>query len=517
MSGLQTIRKLVASMSPEEQTTLRQLLLSFDSRGEKFNSKSVRLLDLLIEPSESMSDRDMEFVIYGKRSTPAFSRLVIRFRDKLLESLLLDVNVKREGNYSDVYIHLFEVRKKISYAQILIGRGLNELALFLYESVMEICKMYEFYEELLIAIRLRMQIVSLTQGNEYMRKLKQDYRKYDRCREAALFAYFDYNTLVSNTEFKTRKEGLIPFLEQATARMAQDMEETGSANVAFYRYYLEAQLHQENHMYREARKSLQKLASLVQKSPALNVQYRLGNVFINLADNELYLRSFDRCVDYCHRAIGQLKVGSFNEFQCMETEFYGHYYAGRYEAAHRLLAELIDRDSGKHTAFRRGKRHYLQACTLFMQREFREAQDILMEVNVIDADREGWNVGIRMLAVLTDIERSLHDLAGKKIENIRKHLRKLEEEQKLRRRDELIYEVLRALDHRSYDFVHTWRDMQEHFELLRSNDPDCCWQIKSPELIIFHEWFFSKVSKVKFIQKIPKLIEQHSSAPTQEG
>ncbi|TND08394.1 MAG: hypothetical protein FD123_2190 [Bacteroidetes bacterium] len=494
-------------MSPEEQGVFRGFLTSFDSRGERFNSKSVKLLDLLCSSHGNISDHEVEFYVYGKRATMAFSRLLIRFRDKLVESLLLDVNVKREGAYSEQFRYLFEVRKKICCAQIFVGRGLYEIALFLYDTAAETSGKYEFYEELLQVLRLKMQLAALTQGKEEFQRIMREYRKYEACQAAAFAAYCDYNLLVGETVFKGRQEDHGRFLLQSISRMRRDYQETGSANVAFYLYYLEAQHFQELHFFRHARKSLMKLAALVEKFPAVHVPYRLGNVLINLADNDLFLHQFDRAVETCSRARPLLKTGSYNEFQCMETEFYGHYYSGRYDHARMLLLELLESDNEKNASFRHGKRQYLLACTLFMQGEYKEVHELLAEHNEIERDREGWNVGIRILSIMNDLERALNDSAGKKIENARKHLRKLEQQEKLRRREQLIYEVLRELDNRSYDFKAVHQSLAGHFEALRSNDGENCWQVRSPEMIIFHEWFLAHVIRIKYVQKTPKYTE----------
>lgn len=504
MSGIQSLRSLLACMNPEEISTFRNMLTSFDSRGEKFESKSVKLLDLLTRPREPIADREIEFLIYGRKATAAYSRLLIRFRDKLLESLLLDINIKRGGAYSMQFRQLFEVRKRISYAQILVGRGLHETALLVYESAVETSMLYEFYEELLTALRLKMQVVSLTRGQQEFQHLQRQYKKYEGCRQAAYNAYCDYNTLIGNTDFKGRQEEHSAFLIRSIARMRLDYEKTGSANVAFYLYYLETHHYQELRFYRHARKSMLRLSALIEKSPAIYAAYRLGNVLINQAENDLFLRQFERSVTTCQQARALLMPGSFNDYLCTEVEFYGHYYAGHYDTALLLLKDLLRNDQGKDASFRRGRRTYLMACTQFMLGNYREVQEILLEQNEVESDREGWNVGIRILSIMNDIERMLHDMAGKKIENARKHLRKLDTQEKLRKRDSLIYEILRELENRSYDFKAVYHTLSDHFENLKSADRDYCWLVRSPELIIFHDWFFAHVIRTRYVQRIPK-------------
>jgi hypothetical protein len=505
MSGLNTIRLLLAEMQPEERNTFRNYLTSFDSRGEKFNSKSVKLLDLLGERPELPSDRDVEFFLYGKRSTMAFSRLLIRFRDKLLESLLLDVNVKREGAYSDHFRYLFEARKKLCYAQILAGRGLHEIAHFLCESVCETGERFELYEEWLLALRIRMQLAALLQHDAAaFQRLQLRYEKVERAHRAAFDAYCTYNFWMQRFEHKALPVANDAQLAADTERLRENAAKVNSDHVSFYWLYLDAAKHQSNRNYRIARRSLEKQLTLIENSKAVFVENRLGAVLLNLADNEINLHRFDRCVEYCQRAMALQHVKSFNANQCLEREFYGHYYANRFGQARMILQELLANDVGKHTAFRRGRRQYLLANILFLQGMYRETNDLLLELNAIETDSEGWNVGLRVLLIMTDIERSLHELAGKRIESTRKHLRKLEQQDKLRLRDRVIYEVLRELDANSYDFKATYQQMPDEFALLRSNRENYRWEVKTPEMIIFHEWFFAHVIKIDYIQKVPR-------------
>jgi tetratricopeptide (TPR) repeat protein len=516
MSGLKTIRKLLHAMQPEERTTFRNYLTSFDSRGEKFSSKSVKLLDLLAERPDLPADRDVEFFLYGKRSTMAYSRLLIRFRDKLLESLLLDVNVRREGNYGDYFRYLFEARKKLSYAQIVAGRGMEDLANFLCDSVCETGERFELYEEWLLALRLKMQLAALVQqDNTVFTRLLQRYEKTEKAHRAAFDAYCTYNKWINRIERKAYINAHDPDLLADVERLREHAQKVSSDHVNFYWLYLDAARNQFNRNYRIARRCLEKQLTLVENSRALFNDSRMGTVLLNLADNEIYLHRFDRAVDYCQRAMALQHLESFNANQCMECEFYGHFYSQRFGQARMILQQLLLAETGRRVTFRHGKRQYLLANILFLQGMYRETNDLLLELNAIETDSEGWNVGLRVLLIMTDIERSLHELAGKRIESTRKHLRKLEQQDKLHPRDRIIYEVLRQLDANSYDFKITYQQMPEEFALLKSNKRGYRWEVKTPEMIIFHEWFFAHVIKNEYNQKVPRYIEPDADEHTE--
>ncbi|MCU0432703.1 MAG: hypothetical protein MUC87_04550 [Bacteroidia bacterium] len=495
-------------MHPEERTTFRNYLTSFDSRGEKFNSKSVKLLDVLAERPDLPPDSDVEFFLYGKRATMAYSRLLIRFRDKLLEALLLDVNVKREGNYGDYYRYLFEARKKLCYAQIVAGRGLEDVANFLCDSVCETGEKFELYEEWLLALRLKMQFAAVVQqDNTVFNRLMHRYEKTERAHRAAFDAYCTYNKWINRIESKAYINAYDPELAADVERLRDHAQKVSSDHVNFYWLYLDAARNQFNRNYRTARRCLEKQLTLVENSKALYNDSRLGTVLLNLADNEIYLHRFDRTVDYCQRAMALQHLESFNAGQCMECEFYGHFYSQRFGQARMILQQLLATETGRRNTFRRGKRQYLLANILFLQGMYREANDLLLALNAIETDSEGWNVGLRVLLIITDIERTLHELAGKRIESTRKHLRKLEQQDKLHPRDRIIYEILRQLDANSYDFKTTYQQMPDEFELLKSNKRGYRWEVKTPEMIVFHEWFFAHVIKSSYTQKIPRYAE----------
>jgi tetratricopeptide (TPR) repeat protein len=511
MSGLQTIRALLGKMGSEEKKVLRNYLTSFDSRGERFNSKSVKLFDILGDSPNRSNDREIEFFIYGKPATTAFSRLLIRFRDKILESLLLDVNVRRENNHNDYYRNLFEVRKKLSYGQILVGKGLHELAYFMCDSACEICERYELYEEWQQALYLRMQIMGASYNEDAFNRIRHRYEKVTRIARAVFDAYCTYTVWINRFNSSSHHQESASELYEDVQKLKIAAEKTDSDQILFYSLHLEAVQSHQVFNYRQVRKNLEKLRILIEDSEVLYTNQRLANVLLNLANNELYLRRFDRAIEYSQNARTLLHVQTKEEFQSLELEFYAHYYNARFGPARMLLQDLLDRDSGRLTASRRGRRHYILACILFLQGLYREANDLLLELNAIDAEREGWNVWLRILLIMTDIQRSLTDVAGKRMESAKKHLRKLAMLEKANPRDQLIFECLYTLDQHQYDFKAAYQHLSGQFEWLRSNHPQYRWEVKTPEMILFHEWFFAYVIKSEYIHKIPRYSEPDAS------
>lgn len=102
MEALNMIREIVFRLSEEEKGTIRLYLRNFNQRGK--NSRSIKLFDILTtapkrkdEPQETREQ--FEMLLYGKGNPATFGRLLLRLKEKILEALIIDVNINREGAY----------------------------------------------------------------------------------------------------------------------------------------------------------------------------------------------------------------------------------------------------------------------------------------------------------------------------------------------------------------------------------------------------------------------------------
>jgi len=69
------------------------------------------------------------------------------------------------------------------------------------------------------------------------------------------------------------------------------------------------------------------------------------------------------------------------------------------------------------------------------------------------------------------------------------------------------FEILRALVNSKFDFIETRKKVKDDLTKLLSDDEEYYWKIMSPELIIFDQWFESKVFKQKLGLKIPPYVK----------
>jgi hypothetical protein len=102
------------------------------------------------------------------------------------------------------------------------------------------------------------------------------------------------------------------------------------------------------------------------------------------------------------------------------------------------------------------------------------------------------------LQIFLTLETEKIDLADQRIESLRKHIERTSKMKSIRKRDVVIFRILRHLAMNGFDFKDTWIDKKKDFLLLQSDNADYKWIPRSHELIIFHQWFESKVRLKKY-------------------
>jgi tetratricopeptide (TPR) repeat protein len=499
MKAINTIRQLIQEMTSQEKKVLRSYLTSFSSKGSKSINYSLKLFELLDKhPDQPFTDRQLETLIYGKSTGRTFPQLVLRLREKIVESLILPINIEREGSYSERGKALLQIRNELSQAQILITRGQKEWAIQSLQTCIEKAKKYEHYEEWLVALRMIMQVSSFDKGLSVFEASENEYNKALRGLQGTRKGLEYYTRLIAHLEFSSEN---IPdqVLEQQIESLQYDLKASSSANVALYLHYLESHLFQQQGRYRAASVSLRQLCDLTENHPALASKTQLIGVLINRSWNFIYLRRFEDSLKYAEKAASLIPANNIQTVPLYETYFYSHFYSQNYLEAIKYLVKLLALPPIYSKQFSTGKWLYLKACTKFMTREFQESHLILMELNPIESDIQGWNICLRLLHIMIDIELERIENAVKRIENLRKHIDKTKRTNNVSKRYEVIFDVLRTLINTRIDFIETYKRKKQLIEHLKDNRSEIKWTILTPELIIFDQWFESKVFRKNFI------------------
>lgn len=486
---------IIGHPKPKELGVARRFLTCFDGHadGKKTKNRAVALFDLIRKQPQTTYEQALKKVGAGI-SQASFNKLVVRVRDKVLESLLLDINLNRPGAYSDWYRHSLEARKKFMIAFTLLGRGQADTTFQLFERIQKIGHTYELYDELLEMTHWMINEKGLREGSESVRELKGKVKEYRNNREAIYFArsmYYEY--FADYVDYKGQNNKKVGFLSKAIAQMQHDFKQTDASLAGFYLYLLLAEYYLTYNEFELACQSGEQLVKLIENRPAIYMPRRLGFAYSDLADNYMLGHQFKKAITTAEQAKEHKETGDFNYNIDLQTQVLCLLHTNQTKKAQAQCKQLVKYTEALQDEFRLMVRKYLLANIEFLLGNHQATNQLLVTLGVETPDREGWGFGIRLLTLQTQIERQQLDQAEAGIENLRKYITNSPEEVEFRKRDLVIEQVLRALYRTGFDFEKTYQQKAAQFTKLERADERYGWEVKTPEIIVFHEWFKSKM------------------------
>jgi hypothetical protein len=486
-------------MDPNERMALRNYLGCFESRKKGHKPKSLILLDLLEKYED---DEKVMSLLKKKVPTEDARRMVItRLREKMLASLSLDVNLIRDENYDEQGQALAAVTLGKLQGKLLIGRGQRKTGFYVLDRTIAQAKHYELYDDLIDMLSAERQYIKAWKGTDKaFYDLIKEIENYSACRDAANLAkqYFEEVTMRYGFKGLSRlpaDEKQLQFLSERIETLHQAFEQTSSATVGYYYYFLLVEYHQLQNNLEEASDSLAKLAQMLENNPAIKRKVRQASVHANLGANDLWRHMFEDSQKQFETSLTYLRANTRNHAVITELLFYSLFYAGKLDEAEKQLDSLVESKHADQSDFRKAVRSYLLACVSFAKGEFRKVNLRLASSHHIGKDKEGWNIGSRVLSIMLAIEREKYDFADSQIVNLRQFLWEGLKGVEVRKRDKLIAEVLIELRKKSYDFAEVFKEKESVLADLCKDDADIGWLLQTPEMICFHTWFQDKLNE----------------------
>lgn len=483
-------------MDKNERQVLRNYLSCFESRKKGHKPKSLILLDLL----EKYSDDEKVFSLLKKKipSEDARRMVISRLREKMLASLSLDVNLVRDENYDEQAQALAGVALSKLQGKLLIARGQRKTGFYILDRAIAQAKHYELYDDLVDMLSTERQFIKAWKGTDKaFYDIVNEIENYSACRDAANKAkqYFEEVTMRYGFKGLSRLPAdqlQLTFLGDRIEVLKELYDKTSSATVGYYYYFLLVEYHQLQNKLEEASVSLSQLAQILENNPAIRRKVRQASVHANLGANDLWRHRFEESQKQFETSLTFLRENTRNHAVITELLFYSLFYSGKLDEAEAILESLVESEHVDQSDYRKAVRSYLLACVSFAKSEYRKVNLRLANSHLLGKDKEGWNIGSRVLSIMLAIERDKFDFADSQIVNLRQFLREGLKGVEVRERDKLITEVLLELRKRSYDFEETQQAKKDVLERLYSEDVNTGWLLQTPEMICFHTWFARK-------------------------
>jgi len=501
MNSLNHLNKIIKRLKEHEIDTLNTYLNAFKVDHLNESLRSVNLIELLADEKQPKVPDVLQFKLYGKPNIPAFEKLVRRTREKVYESLLLENNLSKVRTHSERSRIGYDLRKKLIETEILSARGLAEENETLYEYMLNKAEQYEFYDIVLEILYTKHTFSSFRYGSGRIRKIGKEIQKYEIIRSAVNHARLTFDNYAARINFSASPEDYLGELPNVVEKLEEDFKVANSPTIGYFLYLLQTELFQQSNNLDNANTALLKLVELLKNSPSVRTRNRLGTAYVNLANNEMLAYRFESGLKYAEEAAKYFKDTTVNINVVREIESMLYQYLHNFEMSEKLISALYQSSAAQKTSFLFNKRTYLFACLKNLQGDYKRSEELLNEVREIEKDKEGWNIGIRLLQIMNLVDRGKTDLMESQVTNLKKYLLRLKGQKQARKRYGVILRILSRLMNDNYQFRKTYKRSQKYFDLLASDDARYSWSVKGHEVIAFHEWFLSRMEFRKYSYK----------------
>lgn len=500
LTNYSRVLEIIKRMKQDERERLKSYVQFAYNNSE---TKPCQLLSVILqglEQNTEPAEADIRKLLCENCSDEAFNMLVLRLREKIDDFLVSPINIEREGSYFHIKMQeSYRIHRRTELLSVLNTKGLNEELILTANKNITRAKKREEYETLLKLLYIKLNILQVRINDEaYLDEILDEAAFYERCRYAVIRSRYWYNKKTGYVDFQGNRKGAEALFSEAIKELRKEFKFTNSYTVAYYLHQVEIEYYIETGKYVRAEKAAKELLEVV-KHEAIYRKNTEGTALYLLAYVMLYQRKFTAAIKYAQAGKKCFDDLTHNYALGEEFEFYSLFYTDQFDKAEQKIRNIL---SGKYSRFIDDKRRYLYACTLFINGKYKECCRELGTISEINKDREGWNIGIRVLTILAFGELREYDVIAGKIEAFRQHLSEHALLDAQRKREVTIYRILNDWVKAGMNYKEVYSARSQDFQLLQSDDPCYCWQVRSPELIIFHEWFRSRSTGAAYSSRL---------------
>lgn len=486
---------LVSSLSVQQVKVARSYLNAFALRGNE-HTRLCRLLDAILKKPNQSAAFYSE-LIYGRLNEGAILRLSSRLHYKLLDTLLIDINVSRMFESADHNMSMVVIVRKMLlqfYILRVTAQG-RKVGTPLLMKALRISEKYEFYS-------VRLEILNLLKGQSTAIFSRSSFKNWDSAIKETTETYASY---LRSFDWFNRYQELhgyqgnltpaqhIQFLKQAVTALSNDYVQYGSPTVKYFLGYMETALLEQQGKFEEAILKCKENLQLLEKYESVKTQARISNQYSNIAIMEFQMGKLSEALKYNERSIAvSLKNSPDMQYKMIQkAEIL--YHLGTYDKAMDIIKEMLHGAVGLSELLR-AKAEVLKACIHFASGQFKEAANILGQKFVLSSDKAGWELFVRILRVMIFIELQKKEEAETAFENLLRYTHRNKNKHEVPARSKLIVKIFGELVRSGLDFRNVKDSTISKFQDLTTN-PNLDWRYGTAELIPLDLWLESKLRK----------------------
>ena len=428
----------------------------------------------------------------------SFNKLIRRTTERVQESLIVDVNIRRKDSYNDVFRTKFFLRKQLIQVDILMGRGLAKRPLNMLNSFIRLAKKFELYDELVEALEYKQRLVFDTDGLAPYERILEKVDFYEKCREFLRLT----KRIQRELEVQLLRKSYSKIVSEEITLQLEQIEkyyvDTKSANIQSYLLLMKLRIAGIEENFVLSALIIRQLIALLTTSPALFSRARISYLKRELANVEYSSLNFMNSLQELDNGLKELKPDGMVYVGLLTRKATIYIFLNDVPSILEILKHLNTFNFIDKYKYQKSILGYLEGISFFLSQDFKKSMKLLAQKTDIEKDKEGWNVWIRIMRLLCSIEMLKLNMIDYDIESFRKYLERTSKQYEVRERDKLVLKVLLELDKNDYNFSLTAVVAADELEKLNSTDKKYAWNPDSPELILFHDWFNAKLLKKEY-------------------
>ncbi|TND08895.1 MAG: hypothetical protein FD123_1749 [Bacteroidetes bacterium] len=493
---MEELHALIHSLSRQQIKVLKKYLVSFSTRNES-ESRTWDLAQLLLKSEKNIPTlNECSIKIYNHVKDSRIEKLKSRLHNKVFDSLMIDINVERKGTFDELDQVIIKVlRKSALYQTLRLSAKSRATANEILDEIISVTKKYEMYGVLADHLKHKKWGKGWRQGFIPFNKINEEISFYEYCSLAVGKATDYYYKMLMHLNFEGNqdKKKYQEFLREAVADMTKDFEYTKSAVVGHYLKLLEMAYAQSLGDYSLAKRVGEQMLELLINNLFLSRKSRIGSCYDNIAECDIYLGNYESALQHVANAQRYFAVRSPDYYVSKEQEFFALFYMNGTEKAKETCQVLLSSSPANLGDFRFAKYTFYNACVLFKQGLFRECSHVLRMKFELTKDRLGWEIAIRVLRIMAQIELEKHDEVQLMIHSLQKHIeRNVRRGDTAHERDRMILKVFQLLEKEGFRKGSGFTQARKLLAQLAEKGKPYSWIPLSPELIPVHEWVIKK-------------------------
>lgn len=489
--------QIIQTLNSSEKKSLHYFLKCTGTQP-KINIKIAELYKLLDSRKKAPKPED----IIKKSSLKDKNTLNVykyRLKQKIFDFLILENNIERIKREDKLNYTSIKLRKRVAqFNYLLRNKGTlhlleSELNALINESIR-----YEIYNVAIDALHIKKQLYTRRKGLKEYFKISNNIETIQKTHNIINKGFDFQNYFLAKLEIKNNQieKELINELRNILFELNEQLNNYSSPFIKYLINIFENYYYTLTEDYNTAREVCIANLSLIQKSPSLLNQQRIGTTYIDIYTNDINLREYKRALNNIKFALKYFPKQSFNYYKTIETRFMVNCYLKKFSNALLDLKSLEKLITNKDV-IQQNSILYYHAYMYFIKNDFKKANLLLNKKINLTEDIERKDVYFKFLQILLNLALDKRILAIQQCENLERYLKRkpLNENQK---RAKLLFKLLKNLANQNFSDITINKTLIKILTPLNTENK-LKWQPLSPELYPIDEWLINyfKLEKIK--------------------